>query len=183
MMLESQADFARRQGVNRSTVSRWRERGRLAMRGDQVDVSASLALLDNTRGDRQDVTDRHQMEREEKRAADEAGNDPQADGLREALRRAALEKSLNEGRIKAAQADKIEMERDQMAGDLIASDDVDYILRDYGALLRVMLDGRAERLGAEHGLTPDQIVSLSEADEHLLLEMADKLKARGVAEA
>jgi hypothetical protein len=55
-------------------------------------------------------------------------------------------------------------------------------LRDFGALLRAMLDGRAERLGAELGLTPDQITAMAEADEQLLLELADQLKAKGAEE-
>ncbi len=185
MILESQSTFATRLNVNRSTVSRWKESGRLVMQGKKVDVEASLLLIEQTRGGRDDLVERHRLEREEKRllAEDapeqELDTDPQ--DVRLQMRAAALAKALSEARIKQAEADLREMERDEKAGNLIVREDVDYVLRDYGALLRVMLDGRAERLGAEQGFNPEQITALAEADEQLLLELADKLKARGVA--
>ncbi len=58
-LLESKADFARRLGVARSTVTRDAAAGRLVLVGDQVDVHASLARRRATRGGRADVADRH----------------------------------------------------------------------------------------------------------------------------
>lgn len=177
MSTESLADFARRRGVNKSTVTRWAKAGRLVLDGNAVQVEKSLDLLAATAGYRADVARRHQLEREERDSAASAGP-----GLREQLRLAALEKARNEGRIKAAQADKLEMERDELAGNLVRRADVDYVLDDYGALLRRLLAGRAERQGAELGLSADQITALAEADDNLLAELAAALKARATAQ-
>ena len=185
MILETQSVFARRLDINRSTVTRWKDAGRIVMQGKKVDVEASIDLIDQTRGGRDDVVARHQLEREEKRifAEGEIGQELDDDRLeiRAQMRAAALSKSLADSRIKQAEADLREMERDERAGNLIVREDVDYVLLDFGALLRVMLDGRADRLGAEQGFVPDQITALAEADEQLLMELGDKLKARGVA--
>ena len=49
MTLESQADFARRCGKSRKTVSGWKKAGRLVLQGDQVCVEESLALIERHR--------------------------------------------------------------------------------------------------------------------------------------
>jgi hypothetical protein len=60
MTVETKADFARRLGVNRSTVTRLDKAGRLVLAADgRVDVEPSLARLEATRGTRYDVSDRH----------------------------------------------------------------------------------------------------------------------------
>lgn len=66
-MIESKAAFARRLGVNKSTVTRAAEAGRIVLtpRG-QVDVEKSLERWHATKGSRSDVSDRHA----EKRGAD-----------------------------------------------------------------------------------------------------------------
>lgn len=57
---------------------------------------------------------------------------------------------------------------------------MNYVLEDFGAVLRSMLEGRAERLGVELALRADQIASISEADGRLLAEIAEKLKAMAI---
>jgi hypothetical protein len=49
MTLLTQAEFARQRGITPKTVSTWKKAGRLVMKGDQVDVEASIALLDRHR--------------------------------------------------------------------------------------------------------------------------------------
>ncbi|KAK43634.1 hypothetical protein BG58_31430 [Caballeronia jiangsuensis] len=49
IVTETQADFARRCDVSRKTVSAWKKAGRLVLQGDQVDVEASIALLERYR--------------------------------------------------------------------------------------------------------------------------------------
>ena len=181
MILESQAAFARRMNVTRSAVGKWKSRGRLIMTGHKVDVEASMELLEQTQGHRDDVRERHVLEHEERRALDEDAvelpDDPQE--LRDSLRRAALEKAKSEARIKKAEADMREWARDKEAGNLIAREDVEYVLRDFGATLRRELDGRADRLAAELGLEANAASLLAEADEQLLIDISNKLK-RGV---
>lgn len=72
MTIESQAAFARRIGVNRSTVFRHVEAGRVVVVGKMIDVEASLALLEATTGTRPDVTARHAAEKQSQPATDTA---------------------------------------------------------------------------------------------------------------
>jgi len=170
---ETYAAFARRLGVSKAAVSQWKAAGRLVLVDGRVDVEASQARLAQTKGGRDDVADRLADER-----AARNGDALDAEDVKSERARALLERARNEARIKAAQADKLEMERDALAGDLIAKSDVDYVLDDFGATLRQILDGRAERIGAMLGLTSSQIVELAESDERILGEMAHKLEER-----
>lgn len=63
MTLETKAAFARRLGVNKSTVTRAAQAGRLVMQGEMVDVAQSLARWQGTRGGRLDVAERHAAQR------------------------------------------------------------------------------------------------------------------------
>jgi len=49
MNLMTQAEFARKMGTTPKTVSTWKKAKRLVMQGDQVDVDASIALLERHR--------------------------------------------------------------------------------------------------------------------------------------
>lgn len=51
MATVNQAEFARLSGVTRNTVTKWKTRGWLVMRGDRVDVDASNARLKKYRRD------------------------------------------------------------------------------------------------------------------------------------
>jgi phage terminase Nu1 subunit (DNA packaging protein) len=175
MHTETLSDFARRLDVSQPLVSRWKKQGRLVMDGPRVVVEPSIELLERTKGDRDDLSRLHRAKKDLDRDLAEA---PAPESLRDELRQVQLERARNEARIKAADADTKEMERDKLAGVLVHVEDVDYVLQDFGALLRAMIDGRAERIGAELGLTPDQIGGLAESDEQMLGEMAEKLKRR-----
>jgi hypothetical protein len=63
--VESRADFAARIGVNKSTVTRWAQAGRLVLADDgAVDIDASIQRLDATRGIRHDVAERWRQYRD-----------------------------------------------------------------------------------------------------------------------
>ncbi len=63
MTLESKAAFARRIGVNKSTITRAAQAGRLVLDGEMVDVEQSLARWHATQGGRTDVAARHAAQR------------------------------------------------------------------------------------------------------------------------
>lgn len=63
MSLETRADFARRLGVNRSTITRAAAAGRLVLDGTLVDVEKSLLRWEQTKGGRLDVEARHAADR------------------------------------------------------------------------------------------------------------------------
>lgn len=189
MTLETKAAFAKRmeahmgRAVNRSTVTRWADAGRIVMEGDQVNVEASLAQLGGTQGGRADVADRHAQEAEQKRAASAAGvggDSPQlpADLNMEKARRV---RAVAEARIKAAEAEMREMERDQLAGKLLEKEVVDFVLQDYAATLRSLMENLADRLAPV--VFPLQTfdethAALEEAAENVLIEMSETMKRR-----
>lgn len=175
--IETLTAFAARLNVSQPLVSRWKKQGRLVMAGNKVDVARSMDLLERTKGSRDDLSRMHAAMKADGPEDDDEGA---PETVREELRRMQLKKARNEARIKAADADTKEMERDKLAGVLVHVEDVDFVLQDFGALLRAMLDGRAERIGAESGLTAEQITALAEADEQLLAEMAGKLRERAI---
>lgn len=63
MLTESKAAFARRLGINKSTVTRAAQAGRLVLDGDKVLIDASLARWTATMGGRTDVAERHAQQR------------------------------------------------------------------------------------------------------------------------
>jgi len=62
-LLETKAAFARRLGVNKSTITRAEQAGRLVMQGGKVDVEASLARWHATAGGRTDLAEKHARQR------------------------------------------------------------------------------------------------------------------------
>jgi len=62
-LLETRAAFARRLGVNKSTVTRAIQAGRLVLHGDRVDVAASLERWHATAGARPDMAEKHATRR------------------------------------------------------------------------------------------------------------------------
>jgi len=61
--LETKAAFARRLGVNKSTITRAGQEGRLIMQDGKVDVAASLARWHATAGGRTDLTEKYARQR------------------------------------------------------------------------------------------------------------------------
>lgn len=187
MITETMADFARRmeshmgRAVNRSTVKRWADSGRIVMVGDKVDVEASLAQLSGTQGGRQDVADRHAQEAAEKATAGRTGPDAgQASGDL-SMDKARRVRAVAEARIKHAEAEMREMERDEMAGRLIAREDVEFVLDDFGATLRGLMENLADRLApVVHPLQSmeETHAALAEAAQDVLQTVHDQLRRR-----
>jgi len=61
--LETKAAFARRLGVNKSTITRAGQEGRLVMQDGKVDVAASLARWHATTGGRTDLAEKYARQR------------------------------------------------------------------------------------------------------------------------
>lgn len=154
----TKAAFARLIGRDRSWVTRMAQAQRLVMEGHgrhaRVRVAESQALLAQTAGLRDDVAARHAEARSKAAIpapiaappAPEAppAGDPAANGLpafvlneMDEARRAKL---LAESRRVQAAADREEMERDKLAGDLIAREDVDAAMKFIGASVRGLME-------------------------------------------
>lgn len=150
-------EFADLQGWRPSYVTKLRKAGRLVLSAEgRVKVRESLELIAQTAGNRGDVAKRHQAAREEHATA--AGEEKNAvesaapsgkgekrrrvreDAGEDAMREAMKQKALAESRRVIALADREEMERDRLAGDLIAREDVDAAMKFIGATVRGLLD-------------------------------------------
>lgn len=141
----SKAEFARIIGRDRAWVTRMAQEGRLAMEGEgpkaRVKVAESRALIDQTRGTRDDVADRHAENRSYQGFH---GNErPEPD---ESMERARKVKAVSEARRVAALADTEEMNRDKLAGNLIAREDVDAAMRFVGSTFRGLTDVMPDQL-------------------------------------
>lgn len=185
MTLESMAAFARRmkdhigREVHRGTVTRWAQEGRIVLVDGKVDVEASLEQLRATEGSRPDVAERHAREHAQKQAARSAVEMGAAPEM--ALDRARRIRAVAEARIKAAEAEMREMERDKLAGRLVEKEEVDFVLRDYGATLRGLLEAFADRVAplVLPFKTLDEVHAvLAEEAERVLVDLAESMKRK-----
>jgi transcriptional regulator with XRE-family HTH domain len=152
---ENKRKFADRLGVSPSYVTQLLKDERLVMAedGKLVNVEASLRLIDQTSGDRGDVSDRWKNAREAKSKSSEQ-NYQESTQQRSTSQADAAEKigsSLQAARaVKekyAAMTAKIEYER--LIGELESTEAVHADLRSFGAALRAAMD-----------VFPDQVTPL-----------------------
>lgn len=184
MTIETRAAFARRLEMNKSTVTRLAQAGRIVVTEEgMVEVEKSLALIQQTKGTRDDVAARHAAQRLAEGAAHHRQEENSPEALQPVatppatppatpgqaaqqsieLNEAARRKALAESRRVMALADKEEMERDRIAGNLIPREDVDAAMKFIGATIRSLMD-----------VLPDQVAplvapvsDLAEVHQHL----------------
>ena len=186
MTTESRADFARRMGWNRSSVTRAVQDGRVVLIGGRVDVDASIEKINAMASPsahhrahaQQLVEDRHAKTQAAMRAYAPPGEKTVVAESIEELNR----------RLKSAEADKREheadmarMERETMAGNLIAREDVEFALDDFGATLRSLMENLADRLApVVHPLQSieETHAALSESAQDVLQTMHEQLQRR-----
>lgn len=176
MTTESRAEFARRMGWNRSSVTRAVQDGRVVLAGNLVDVEASLQKIEALAHPAAHHQ-AHVRQLEEARKAKAEGEKPAEEGI----------EALNL-RLKRAEADKREheaemarMERETMAGNLIAREDVEFALDDFGATLRSLMENLADRLApVVHPLQSmeETHAALAEAAADVLQTMNESLLKR-----
>ena len=139
----TRAEFARIIGRDRAWVTRLAQAGRLKLAPDgRVLVEESKALIEQTRGSRDDVIQRHE---EKRQAPAESRSATQADP-NDSMERARRVKAVSEARRSAAAAEIEELERDRLRGSLIAREDVDAALKFAGATLRGEIERLADQL-------------------------------------
>jgi hypothetical protein len=195
--LMSRADFAAAQGWHRSHVTRLAGKGRIVfdVTGDQICVSATRALLTETRGGRGDVKDRHQKNRQQspKTPSQGAASAPPApppppaaaqplegDGLVRGSNlgnQLSLSKATSDARLAKAKADSAEMEAAKMAGSLLEKEDAEAAMRSVAAAVR-----------AEFERFPDQhapaLAAMADPEEvRAYLKAACEQAQRGLSQA
>lgn len=195
MTHETRADFARRMGWNKSSVTRAAQDGRVVVEGGLVNVEASLEKINalaspyaHHRAHAQQLAESRQQKITP--AAVQAAlraMAPPPEKPAEPLPPGESIEELNR-RLKKAEADKREheaemarMERETMAGNLIAREDVEFALDDFGATLRSLMDNLADRLApVVHPLQTieETHAAINEAAQDVLQTMHEQLARR-----
>lgn len=177
------AQFARLLGVGRSYVAKLRDEGRLVLTDDgrRVRVAESRRLMAKTEtGRRPDVKERHA----EHRGADlplPPPEDPAPETAPAAAPDTPDTRAYWERKDREEIARMREMERRQMEGDLVEREAVDFVLNDYGATLRGLLERLADRLSPQvYPLTTleETHAAISEAVDDLQRELSESMKRR-----
>jgi hypothetical protein len=188
MTLESRAAFARRLGWNKSSVTRAAQDGRVVIENDLVDVEASMEKI-NALASPYAHHRAHAQQLAEQRSA-KAPTPSAVAAAMKALEPLPAGESIEElnRRLKKAEADKREheadmarMERETMAGNIIAREDVEFALDDFGATLRSLMENLADRLApVVHPLQTieETHAALAEAAQDVLQTMHEKLARR-----
>ena len=157
----SQAEFARIANVNRSTVTRWIQNGRIVPEADgRIDVDVALRQRNNT----ESTEPRHQARKaqfdEEKATAATAGSEPlresagqrgagySTEGLGVSEKIGLLHKQASLKRLQA-QAELANLQLDAAAKLLIERETVEFVLADFGKTLVGLMENLPDRLTPE----------------------------------
>jgi hypothetical protein len=196
----TQAEFARLMGVNRSTVHRWLENGRMqAELSGLIDPEAGKRMLEAT----ESPLPHHQARKAqftEARLGDDTRNDdkpefnpstgsatPPATGGNNPSSRTQAENigtalKLETYKLQKAKAELANMEVDKQAGLLVERAEVDYVLADFGNTLRGLLEGLPDRLApaiSRHRGDVNAIhAELESTAADLLREISEQMKRK-----
>lgn len=182
----SQAEFARLMRVDPAHVTRLKQDGRLVMEAGKVLVAESRARIEATQGERDDLRERHAAARgqtTEVQTPARPATAPAGEPI-DSLARAAHVLKLAKAREGLAQAQIREMERDKLAGSLLAREDVEQALADVGAMVRAELDALPDQLAPQLAAVsdPDEAHALLAAHcRNSLLRLAELLRKKGGA--
>jgi len=192
----TQAEFARIQGVNKSTVTRWLRSGRMqAEPNGLIDPEAAQRMLDAT-GSPEPHHQARKAQFDEAKAAQgafsgqtqayppqTAQNAPQSPHASPATANAtqrnpadsmpAAEKigtalKLETYKLQKAKAETANVELDKMAGALCERAEVDYALADFGNTLRALLEAMPDRLASQLGTLRGDVSAMHKAIEEAM---------------
>lgn len=185
----SQAEFARLCGVNRSTVTRWLKAGRI-----QADATGRLdpQAAQRMRLATESPLPHHQARKaqfDDARADGDVGEGASVapagsdagvelsplENLGHQLKRATVDLQRNKAELAA-------MELDKLAGALVERAEVDFVIGDFGATLRGLLEGLPDRLAGEIAAHQGDVnaihKSLEDAARELLLAVSAQMERR-----
>lgn len=144
MTLESQADFARRQGIARSRVTAYKNAGRLVMEGDKVNVESSIARINATRDGARD----HQSPRHPSAGGAGQGDEAPLPPIPTRIDAQARKEHLA--------AELLQIDLDERRGKLLVAADVASVLADAATTLRTRLESLPETLAPQLAPVADE---------------------------
>lgn len=144
-------DFAELLGLQPSYITALIKAGRVVLDGEgrhaRVRVAESLALIESTTAGRFDVARRHAAARRQPPTATASGASPRSTPENAPKRDSESRPDEKDEKLvdaktrkESAQADQEEMKAAQMAGNLIARDDVDAAMKFLGAAVRAAME-------------------------------------------
>lgn len=184
MTAETQAAFAKRIGRAKSWITQLKQAGRLVMTEDgKVEVEASLARIEATESPDAHHTARARAHAEERGRAAGLPDAPPEEPKKptETLEAVGLRLKIAEADKREHEAEIARMERERIAGHLVAREVVDFVLADYAATLRSAMETRADRLAPivyPLQTLEDIHAALADADEEVLRQMAETMKRK-----
>lgn len=186
MTLESKTKFADRLGIHKSHLSRGKPLEWLVMVGNLVNVEESLERR-NVFASSDPHHIAHALRLDEERAAKAnaitPGYVPPAGDAEAAESLVAIQyrRAKADTNKREHEADMARMERETMAGNLIAREDVEFALDDLGATLRSLMENLPDRLApVVHPLQSieETHAALSEAAQDVLQTVHDQLQRK-----
>jgi len=179
----TQAEFARMAGVNRSTVHRWLQNGRIeADAHGLIDPDAAARMRDAT----ESPLPHHQARKAQFDEQRETGNGkretepPQPEPM-PAMEKLGAALKLETYKLQKAKAETANMELDKLAGALVERAEVDFVLADFGNTLRGLLEGLPDRISHECMRirdAADMHKYLADTFADTLTEMAEHMKRK-----
>ena len=183
----SRAEYARHAGVNRATVTRWIQNGRIQSEPD--------GSIDPDKADRQREASESPMPHHQARKAQidaqkaaQAATDATAPATPAATPAPALQEEMEDigralkretWRLQKAKAETANLQLDQAAGLLVDRAEVDFVLADFGNTLRGLLESLPDRytgtIAALRGDAGQIHKALEDASREILTEIADHM--------
>lgn len=155
MSLVTRSEFARLCNVNRATVTRWVQSGRIQSAPDgRIDAEAAVRMREATESPLPQHQARKAQLDEAKQAqtwGESGDDDSSADDLAgmPALEKLGAAYKLETYRLQKAKAETANVELERLKGSLIAREVVEYVLMDVGATLVSMTESRADYLAGD----------------------------------
>ena len=171
----SQAAYARRIGVDPSTVTRWIQNGRISRLPN--------GLIDPEQADRErEATEsplpHHQARKtqfeeakaEKAQAPADREPEPSSEALGLALKRETW-------KLQKAKAEQANLELDKAAGLLVERSEVEFLLRDLAAMLQSQLDGMAAKLAPSLSAHRGDVTAIQSEIESFARDLLTELAA------
>jgi hypothetical protein len=150
----TQTEYARHAGVNRSTVCRWLQNGRIQAESDgSIDPEKADRLREATESPMPHHQARKAQIAQEKKAQSEKAETPSTekpsdggDGMGNAtVSEIGAALKLETYKLQKAKAETANLELDRLSGLLVERSEVDHVLADIGATLRGHCEGLPDR--------------------------------------
>lgn len=164
-MTESKAAFARRLGVNKSTITRYDQAGRLVLAPNgKVKVEESLRLIAATKGDRVDVSEKHGQQHAGSQQNDNDGITD--DDMNATVEVVGLNRATIQAQILTYGNKTLELEAEKMNGTMLDKEELFKQVSQNGKKFRVgmerLIDNLAPVLVNVHG-SDARIAAISSA--------------------